>query len=756
MTVDQELFADRLPTYLTRFVGRKRELAELTALSPARLLTICGVGGLGKTRLAIELAKQLRAGAAAEGTYEDVYWVSLGPVTNPEDVAAEVAAALGLSGPSGANALLAVVNALRGRRALVVLDNCEHVAPACAAVAIRLGRECPSAGVLATSRIALRAANEQVYVVPPMADEAIDLFVDRAVSTAPTYALTETNAASIGQICEQLEGLPLAIELAASWVRVLSPLDLLSSLAESIDAERTGGLVEERHRSMSGVLDSTWQWLSDTDRPVATALGAFRGGFTREAAQVVTGASLSTLATLSERALIQRLPDAVGGSRYHLHELVRTYAVERLRAAGPETADAVRARHFDYYLSMAEGFATPEHTVIEPAVDGALAAEQGNLDAAMGWALDRGDAERALRMMEPVGSFWIYSAPRNTYGVEHLTRALSLPWTGLGPAGVQARAKAINRLALGRVDTDPESARILVEESLDLFRSLEDGVGVAACARVLAHAAYVAGDTDAFAHHAQEALDLARAVGDGQGEAWSHHGLGTLATTAGDLVEARTHFERATLLFEANHAPFGIYRSKLWLADALRIHGQWLLTLENLGQALELQRKHQFTTDGADLLEGLALTAGSLHQLETAATLAGACATWRISFDEPVHVHRREVDQQLASFRARAGAGVWDLAMAEGGRLTRAAAEQFAYGVVRDLLKSQSERSTGLTEREVEVLRLVADGLGNPAIAERLVLSPRTVHAHLRSIFAKLEVTSRMAAAHEAARLNLV
>ena len=240
MTVDQELFADRLPTYLTRFIGRERELAALIALSSARLLTICGVGGLGKTRLAIEVAKRLRDGRASEVAYEDVYWVPLGPVVNPADVPADVAAALGLSGPSGANALLAVVNALRGRRALVVLDNCEHVAPACAEVATRLLRECPSAGVLATSRIALGVANEQVWVIPPMTDEAIDLFVDRAVSTAPAYALTRNKPDPIGQICEQLEGLPLAIELAASWVRVVSPRDLLSCLAESIDTESSG------------------------------------------------------------------------------------------------------------------------------------------------------------------------------------------------------------------------------------------------------------------------------------------------------------------------------------------------------------------------------------------------------------------------------------------------------------------------------------------------------------------------------------
>ena len=756
MTVDQELYADRLPTYLTRFVGRERELEELIKLSTHRLLTICGVGGLGKTRLAIELAKRLRDGPISGLGYEDVYWVPLGPVANAVDVPAEVAASLGLSVGSGANALLAVINALRGRRVLVVLDNCEHVASACAEVAAQLLRDCPSAGVLTTSQIALGLSDEQMYAVPPMTDEAVDLFVDRAVSTAPSYALTETNADPIGQICDRLEGLPLAIELAASWVRVVSPRDLLSCLSESIDTESSGAAVETRHRSMHRVLDSTWQWLSETDRSVATALGAFRGGFTREAAQTVTGASLSTLATLTERALIQRLPDTLGGSRYHLHELVRTYAVERLQASGLEVADAVRARHFDYYQAMAESFDTPEHTVIEPTLDGPLAAEQSNLDAAMTWALDRGDAERALMMLEAMQSFWIYSVPRITNRIAHLNQALSLPWTDSRPTGVQARAKALNRLGHIEVDIDPAQAEQRFRAANELFRQVDDGVGLAACARAIGWARHSAGDFPASAHYLQQGLALARAVGDLQGEAWSHASLGVLVASTGDLGVARQHFDRSVILFERNHAHFGIYRSKIGLAEAFQVQGQWLMSLDELDQALALQRAHQFTTDGAELLECLALTAGTLRRIEPAATLAGAGATWRSSYDEPVHTHHHEVHRQLASFRARAGAEVWDIAQAEGGRMTRAAAEQYAYGVIRDLQKSLSERAVGLTEREVEVLRLVADGLGNPAIADRLVLSQRTVHAHLRSIFAKLEVTSRTAAAHEAARLNLV
>ncbi|MFP5283904.1 MAG: ATP-binding protein, partial [Actinomycetes bacterium] len=397
MGVDQELFADRLPTYLTRFVGRKAEFAELRArLARARLLTICGVGGLGKTRLAIELAKSLR-GRPGPPSVREAYWVALGSVVDPAEVAAAVAAGIGVPGV-GAQALVAALNALRHRHALVLLDNCEQVASACAEVARALVHECPRVVLVATSRIPLGVAEEEVYAVPPMGEEAVDLFVDRATSVAPAYALTEHNAESIGAICTRLNGLPLAIELTASWVRAVSPRDLLGQLEQTTHASPPGAAVAERHRNLTAVLDGTWQWLGEEDRAVATALGVFRGGFTREAAEDVAGASLASLATLTERALVQRLPDAVGGSRYQLHELVRSYAVKRLEAAGPEVADRIRSRHFDYYLRMAEGFDTPEHTAIEPTLDGPLAAEQGNVDAAMSWALSRADAERALRI----------------------------------------------------------------------------------------------------------------------------------------------------------------------------------------------------------------------------------------------------------------------------------------------------------------------------------------------------------------------
>jgi predicted ATPase len=230
MTVDKELFADTLPTYLTRFVGRDQEIGTVLAmLRRGRLVTICGVGGSGKTRLAIQAAKRSRAGHGGE-----VYWVPLGAVVDPTEVRAALAAGVGLPGALGDRPLAPVLRALADRQALLVLDNCEHVADECQKLLAALLAACPTVTVLATSRVPLKLAGEEVFAIPPMgggalrsdpfSSDAIALFLDRATSVAGAYALTEHNAKALSQICDVLHGLPLAIELAASWIRVLSPV----------------------------------------------------------------------------------------------------------------------------------------------------------------------------------------------------------------------------------------------------------------------------------------------------------------------------------------------------------------------------------------------------------------------------------------------------------------------------------------------------------------------------------------------------
>ena len=515
MTVDQELFGDRLPTYLTRFIGRQRELTELRELCrDAALITICGVGGLGKTRLAIELARSLRSDPGPEGPFDEVVWVPLIAVTDGEAVAAAAAAGLGLAVPSGRQAVVAVSNVLRGRRALLVLDNCEQVATAVADLAYTLQSDGIEALLVATSRIPLECPGERVYAVPPMSADALELFVDRARTVAPAYALTERNAESIAQICERLAGLPLALELMASWTRTVSPLDLLAHMDEAWNPPSVDGLVADRHRDLDAVLQNTWSWLSDDDRAVATALAVFRGGFTREAAEQVAGATLASLATLTERAIIQRLPDARGGTRYQMHELVRTFAVHRLEATDDEAADALSARHCDYFLAMAEAMDTPEHTLQEPTLDSPTAAERANLDVAMTWAMDRGDAERAMRIVEALHAFYPYSQPLNADRIAHLTRALALPWNGAGRIAAIVRGKALNRLAYVYLDGDPLQARGMFQRASELFSELSDPVGLANSLRGFAMSAFAAGDLNEFARHNDRARRLAREIGD--------------------------------------------------------------------------------------------------------------------------------------------------------------------------------------------------------------------------------------------------
>ena len=485
MTVDKELFADTLPTYLTRFVGRDREIATvLSMLHPGRLVTICGVGGSGKTRLAIEAAKRSRAHSGATVDYE-VYWVPLAAVADPTEVPTAVATGIGLTGPLGDRPLAPVLRTLRDRQALLVFDNCEQVAAACGELVASLLAACPTVTILATSRIPLETPAEEVFAIPPMggaalpsdpfSSDATALFLDRATSVAGGYALTDQNAKTLGEICDVLHGLPLAIELAASWIPVLSPLDLLDHLRQADMALASDtAFVEERHRSLAVIFDSSWSWLSARERTALSALAIFVGGFTREAAAAVADADLGVLAALAERSLIQRLPDARGGSRYQVHELVRHYALRQLADDGP-----IRARHFAYFLELVESLETSWNTQLEPLWSNPIGADLPNASAAMMWVLEEGDAEGALRMAVGLDRFWIFSVPPQAVRLAWLESALDLPWSPSSHVGIRARAKAYFLAGLLKTRADPAGALGLLERGLRLFEQIGDEAGAA-------------------------------------------------------------------------------------------------------------------------------------------------------------------------------------------------------------------------------------------------------------------------------------
>jgi predicted ATPase/DNA-binding CsgD family transcriptional regulator len=769
MTVDSELFRDRLPTYLTRFVGRKRDIGELEGLlqSPG-LVTVCGVGGMGKTRLAIEVARRRSASTVPGPGMDGVYWVPLTGVVGSAELPVAVGLAIGLPGLSGADPLGAVMSALREAHALLVLDNCEHLAADCAELVAGLLTACPHLVVMATSQVALEVDLEQVFAVPPLGGEAhgdlrrtdaTDLFIERATAVATGYPLTAANAEAIGQICRRLDGLPLAIELAASWIRVLSARDLLSQLEEAMQAPGSSGLgVAERHRSVRAVLDGSWQWLRDQDRSVLAGLAVFVGGFTRQAAEAVTGATLATLATLVERSLIQRLPDTVGGTRYHVHELVRSYALERLADAGQQAVDAARMRHFDYFVQLSDGYEQSWDTPIEPELRNPLAADAANFDAAMLWALDQGDAERALRIVDAMFAFWLYSSTSFATRRDRLLRALALPWNPSGPAAIRTRAKALNQRAFHVAPDDPTAATALFTEGLALMQQAGDQAGVAASLRGCATVCAQTGDAAGARRYSMEARTICRAVGDRQGELWGCFGLARAAFVAGDFAEATKLFTEAKAGFEGQNALFGAYASLVWLADLSRVEGHWAAAVKAYRQALDRMRAHRFTVHGVDLLDGLALAAAALGHFEASARLFGAAASWFDTHGAEIRtaLDKDALDQAVRTLRFRLGDNAWAQAYAGGRGLTFAQALELAEEVIHELAVALDRRQVGLTGRELEVLQLLRLGLANADIADRLVLSQRTVHAHVRSIFTKLGVTTRTAAVHEATRLHLI
>jgi predicted ATPase/DNA-binding SARP family transcriptional activator len=397
--------AGRLPVRLTPLVGREGDLGELTsALARSRLLTLTGPGGVGKTRLALAAAANLTAQDA------DVAWADLAQVTDPHAIAPTVAARLGVQATQGTDPLTAIAAHLAegldgdAKPVLVVLDGCEHVTAVVASLAERLLAECPPLSILATSREPLGVEGERSWRVPPLGRaHAAALFEDRARLVAPSFGVTETNRQAVTQVCARLDGLPLAIELAAARMSVLSVGQLAERLDDMFDV-LTGGArsAPPRHQALRATLDWSYDLLTSEERTVFRRLAAFEDGFSLTAAERVAafgdigaGRVLDHLARLADKSLIQ-----MEGGRYHLLTTIREYAAAKLTQAGE--ADQARSQHLGYYTEFAEQAAAR----LEHATDGGLAAEfdrldqeKANLRAATEYAAGVGEAGAALRAL---------------------------------------------------------------------------------------------------------------------------------------------------------------------------------------------------------------------------------------------------------------------------------------------------------------------------------------------------------------------
>ncbi|MDT7764280.1 MAG: hypothetical protein QOC63_3700 [Mycobacterium sp.] len=562
----------RLPVALTSFVGREAELAQVhEILTGNRLVTLTGAGGAGKTRLAIQIAGQL-SGEFGDG----VWYVDLAPITDPELVPVTVVRALGLPDQPGRSTMDTLTRFVADRPMLVVLDNCEHLLDASAALVNVLLATAAGLTFLTTSREPIGVAGEVSWRVPSLSlrDEAIALFTDRARHARPAFSLTDDNAAVVAEICTRLDGLPLAIELAAARVRALSPAEILDSLHDRFRL-LTGGArtAVRRQQTLRASVDWSHALLTEPERVLFRRLAVFMGGFDFDAAQAVAGGGdveryqvLDQLTLLVDKSLV--VTDDTGErTRYRLLETVRQYALEKLGESGE--ADAVRARHRDHYTAMAALLDPPAGGDYEQRTEQADV-EIDNLRAAFGWSLENSEVELALALASSLQPLW--HPRRIREGLTWFDTALAdldAKHPEVTPA-VRARALA-DRAFLG-ILAGASASLDQAQQALAIAREVDDP---ALLVRALTACGYIASffDAEPARAHLAEAIGLARELGDPWRLTQILAAQAFAAAAAGNPLASRAAAEEGRDLADAIGDPFDACRCRMYLGRALLYQG---------------------------------------------------------------------------------------------------------------------------------------------------------------------------------------
>lgn len=642
-----------LPTQLTSFVGRHAEIEGLReALAANRLVTLTGAGGAGKTRLAVQVAADL-----AQNYGDGVCYVDLAPITHPDVVPVTAARALGLPDQPGRSTIDTLQQHLRDRHMLLVLDNCEHLLDSSASMVATLLGAAPRLAVLATSREPLGMTGEAGWQVPSLSlsDDAIELFADRARLARTGFSVNDDNVGAVTEICRRLDGMPLAIELAAARVRTLSLTEIVDSLHDRFRL-LTGGsrIAVRRQQTLRASVDWSHALLTDTERVLFRRLAVFLGGFDLDAARAVTGADgveryqvLDQLTLLVDKSLV--VAENTGGRmRYRLLETVRQYALEKLGESGE--ADAVRSRHCNHYTSIAALLDAPARTDYDQRLD-QVQLEMDNLRYALGWYLETSDTGRALSLASSLQPLWTTRgrilegrAWFETVVAEREIEDLDVP------AAVRARALAdtawLNTFVGGTIDRaeralviarevgDPallartltacgllagttynaEAAHTYYSEALVFARTLDDRWSLSQILAWQANTAVNVGDPVVARAAGEEGLELADAIGDRPNSRVCRISLAFAELMEGDVGPAVERFRSVAAECEANHDEFFGPVAGMGLGVALAYLGEvaaaWTAAEKAIQSAQDLHE--YFRGMGQAALAAAALAAGHI------------------------------------------------------------------------------------------------------------------------------------------------
>lgn len=652
-----------LPPEANVFVGRKRELERVVQLlNESRFLTLAGPGGIGKTRIAREVARSV-----TDRFPDGVWLVELAGLHSPEVVMSTVAQVLGVRESAGRPLLDALVEAVSDKAMLVVLDNCEHVIAACAAIATALLRANPNLRMLATSREVLSSEGETVWTVPPLdaptgemtaadaiQNDAVRLFVDRARMSKRSFDLTDRNAATVARLCRALDGLPLAIELAAARVATLSVDDLAARMSDRfrvLDGGGRGAL--PHHRTLRAALDWSHDLLTEDEQALLRRLSVFAGGFSLEAAETIcAGAPVDELAVfdvlrrLVDKSLVST-DEQAGEVRLRLLETIQAYAREKLFVSGEEAA--LLYGHGAWCLELAERALAEVDGPERDAWNRRLESDHDNMRAGLRRAIDSGDVDSSLRLATALNRFWA-TAGFLSEGRSWIESALALA----GDARTSQRAAALHGLArLALIQADHRRSIATADECLDIRRELGDRAGEAAALAIKALAIGRLGDYDEAYSLQGQSLAICREFGLTREANESVFYLGLLAMYRGDFVRANGHFEESLAVYR--HAD---NRHKV------------VVLLHNIGEVAwflgEAGRARVALEECLKLAEGLGLrrlVADTLRSLGRAAGDLGDVERSRSAFEESLRLQRDignvegviEVIEGCACAAARAG-----------------------------------------------------------------------------------------------------
>ncbi|MEQ7006830.1 LuxR C-terminal-related transcriptional regulator [Actinopolymorpha sp. B17G11] len=757
---------------MTSFVGRRHATSDVKRLmSRSRLVTLTGVGGVGKSRLALRVAGDIQR------VFADGAWlVELADVQDPALVDQTVAAALELRDQSVGDPETLLIRQLRDKHLLIVLDNCEHVLPACRQLVAALLPAAPGVHVLATSRAPLGVSGEHVWAVPALsvpgtrgtdADmspvdrsasryEALRLFEDRAAAVLPGFVVNRDNQNAVALLCRRLDGLPLAIELAAVQVRVLSVEQILDRLQDRYRLLIRGSRVgPPRHQTLQAAIDWSYALCSATEQALWARCSVFAGDFDLEAVEsicvgdaspeVAVTDVLALVTGLVEKSVLVR--DMAGDSaRFRLLETIREYGRERLVEAGQE--DEFRQRHRDYYLRMAEQADAGSSGPHQAQWGARLRAERANFWAALDFSLtEPGEAGAGLRLASDLWFYWIAGGFIRD-GRYWLDRALTL---NTEPSPERARALWINGWAAS-LQADTDSARVLLAECRDLARDLGDTSAATRAIQFLGMADLFDNNLTSAARLLDEALAGYRKSGR-----WDAPALIAYVARA-DAACMRGDLDRSLALAqECQRICAG--RGERWAASwAEWIVGlRWWVAGDRVKGSSHLRGCLRSKDDLNDLLgipfclEVLAWVAASDEDAHRAAVLFGAAEMMWKPIGAQLFGYEILLDwsqQSRARSRGALGEAAYDAARHEGASLTQAEAVAMALGEKVTSTKPPAAApvtaaATLLTKREREVATLVHQGRTNREIAAELVISRRTAEAHVENILTKFGFTSR-------------